>query len=204
MSLSKCKECGAKVSTKAAACPECGSPVKKKTSRLTRLVVAFIGLAVVGSIMTPPSNDRPAAPVALTLEQKQAREAELVAELKLLPASEITENLTAYQELVGLNPDSAKYPKKVAYYQGRLARYKKIQGQFSSWSGAHHLIERHVKKNLKDPDSYEHIKTRYGDNGDHIVVVMQYRAKNGFGGFAIGTAKGRCTIDGECTMLSND
>lgn len=30
MALTKCKECGNKVSTKAKACPDCGAPIKKK------------------------------------------------------------------------------------------------------------------------------------------------------------------------------
>jgi hypothetical protein len=50
MALTKCRECGEQISTKAAACPKCGAAPKKKTSLFTWLVVAFIGFAVLGSI----------------------------------------------------------------------------------------------------------------------------------------------------------
>ncbi len=201
MALIKCKDCGAKISKKATACPECGAPPKKKTSMFTWLVVVLIGVGVVGAITAPPSNKAPAGPVVLTAEQKQAREAELVAELKAIPAAEVAKNLEAYRELVTLSPGNTAYSAKVVYYEGQLVRYEQIQGQFSSWSGAHKSVERYVKKNLKDPDSYEHIQTGYNDNGDHLMVVMRYRAKNSFGGFAIESVKARCTIAGDCTVL---
>jgi hypothetical protein len=44
MALTKCKECDAEISKKAAGCPNCGAPAKKKTSRFTWLVVIFLGL----------------------------------------------------------------------------------------------------------------------------------------------------------------
>ena len=200
MALIKCKECGGDVSKKAKACPSCGAPAKKKTTRLTWLVLIFAGAVVISGIMAPPSTKKITAPVVLTVEQKQAREAELVAELKAIPAVEVKKNLEAYRELVKLNPGNEKYPIKVVYYEGKMVRYNKIQGQFS-WSGAHRSIERYVKARLKDPDSYEHIETRYNDNGDHLLVMTKYRAKNSFGGFAIETTQARCTIEGDCTLL---
>jgi len=59
----------------------------------------------------------------------------------------------------------------------------------SSWDGSHRKLTTVLKKNLKDPSSYEHISTRVtpvNTDGLHDAVVT-YRAKNGFGGFAIGT-----------------
>lgn len=200
MTLVKCKECGEKISKKATACPQCGAPPKKKTSLFTWLVVVFVGLVVVGVANQPPAS-APAAPVVLTPEQKQAREAALVGELQGIPAVEVKKNLAAYRELVTLNPGNEKYPAKVAYYEGQLVRYEQIQGQFSAWSGAHKSIERYVKQQLKDPDSYEHIETGYNDNGDHLLVITKYRAKNSFGGFAVETVQARCTIAGDCKVF---
>lgn len=34
---------------------------------------------------------------------------------------------------------------------------------------------------LKDPDSYEHIETRY----DATKAIIKFRAKNGFGGYDV-------------------
>lgn len=63
----------------------------------------------------------------------------------------------------------------------------------SAWDGAHTDVVRYVKNQLRDPSSFEHIGTKItpvNDKGEH-VLIMQYRAKNGFGGMVPGivTAK---------------
>ena len=42
MALTKCKECGAEISTKANKCPKCGAKTPKRTSLVTWLVLLFI------------------------------------------------------------------------------------------------------------------------------------------------------------------
>ncbi|MCR4302462.1 MAG: zinc-ribbon domain-containing protein, partial [Sulfuricaulis sp.] len=64
MAMTKCKECGTEVSTKAKECPKCGAPVKRKTSVLTWLVAILLGLWVVGYIARGPSNDSSVSSVA--------------------------------------------------------------------------------------------------------------------------------------------
>ena len=57
----------------------------------------------------------------------------------------------------------------------------------SGWNGAHAGVEKYVKANLRDPDSYDHIETRItpvNERGEH-ALVMKYRAKNGFGGMNV-------------------
>ena len=57
----------------------------------------------------------------------------------------------------------------------------------SGWNGAHRTLESWVKEKLRDPDSYNHIETRItpvNEKGEH-VLVMKYRAKNGFGGMNV-------------------
>lgn len=56
MAMSKCKECGTEVSTKAKQCPKCGAPVKKKTSLVTWLVGILVGLWFIGYIASDPST----------------------------------------------------------------------------------------------------------------------------------------------------
>lgn len=59
----------------------------------------------------------------------------------------------------------------------------------SNWDGSHRGITRYLERNLKDPDSYEHIETRVmpvNDNGLHFLIT-QYRAKNSFGGYVVDT-----------------
>ena len=57
----------------------------------------------------------------------------------------------------------------------------------SGWDGSHRGVEKYVKANLRDPDSYGHIETRItpvNNKGEHLLV-MKYRAKNGFGGMNV-------------------
>ena len=57
----------------------------------------------------------------------------------------------------------------------------------SGWNGSHYAIEQYVKKNLRDPDSYQHNETLITPVKDGIhTLIMTYRAKNGFGGYVPG------------------
>ncbi|MDB5252849.1 MAG: VHMLp45 [Flaviaesturariibacter sp.] len=75
-------------------------------------------------------------------------------------------------------------------------RQKTIEGGFSSWDGSHKQLEKYIKDNLNDPGSYEHIKTRYWDQDDHLVVSTEYTAKNAYGGRVRGFVKAKCALDG--------
>jgi hypothetical protein len=58
----------------------------------------------------------------------------------------------------------------------------------SPWNGSHRQTVELIKKNLKDPKSFEHIETRITpvENGNHVVFT-KYRAKNSFGGYVVET-----------------
>lgn len=61
----------------------------------------------------------------------------------------------------------------------------------SSWSGEHRAVVKWTKEQLRDPKSFEHDKTLVwpvSADGNH-QLVMQYRAKNGFGGMTSGVVK---------------
>ena len=47
MAMTKCKECGQQISSKAATCPNCGSPQIKKGGCLVQTVIALVGIGVV-------------------------------------------------------------------------------------------------------------------------------------------------------------
>lgn len=57
-----------------------------------------------------------------------------------------------------------------------------IKKQFSAWDGSHYELVRLLKENMNDADSFEHIQTRYNDDGDGLTIMMKYRGKNAFGG----------------------
>lgn len=60
---------------------------------------------------------------------------------------------------------------------------------FSAWDGAHRTLEDRVEAQLKDPDSYEHIRTQFsGTEENPTRITMTFRAKNSFGGYVVSTA----------------
>jgi hypothetical protein len=58
--------------------------------------------------------------------------------------------------------------------------------QNSAWDGSVWQVEDYLKKNLKDPKSYESIEwSKVIEDGDKYRVLHKYRAKNSFGGYVI-------------------
>lgn len=76
----------------------------------------------------------------------------------------------------------------------------------SGWDGSHSGVKSYVEKRLRDPDSFEHIETRITPVKDGIhTLVMQYRARNGFGGMTVGNAVATVrNSDCQATILSTD
>lgn len=71
-----------------------------------------------------------------------------------------------------------------------------IRKQFSSWDGSHRKLSRMIEESCRNPDSYEHIETRFRDDGNSIFVTTKYRAENGFGGMTIGNVTARVDFNG--------
>jgi hypothetical protein len=76
------------------------------------------------------------------------------------------------------------------------ARKELIERNFSSWDGSHRQLETYIKESMNDPDSYEHIETRYWDRGDYLVVMTTFRGKNAFGGVVKNSVKAKVALDG--------
>lgn len=83
-------------------------------------------------------------------------------------------------------------------------RQKRIEAQFSGWDGSHRNLEKHIKRYLNDPDSYEHSETRYNDKGTYLEVLTVYRAKNGFGAMRLGAVKAKVSLDGDILEILED
>ena len=83
----------------------------------------------------------------------------------------------------------------------------KITHQFSAFNGYHRGLVRLTEEHLKDPDSFQHINTRHWKNlkdgvfDGTITVVMEYRAKNGFGGYEIGNIAAVYDVDGNLVKI---
>jgi len=77
------------------------------------------------------------------------------------------------------------------------ARKEMIEKQFSAWDGSHIKLTRLIKDSMNDPDSYDHVKTKYWDMKDHLIVLTTFRGKNDFGGTVKNTVKAKVSLDGE-------
>jgi hypothetical protein len=71
-----------------------------------------------------------------------------------------------------------------------------VQKQFSPWDGSHPKLSNIIEKSCRNPDSYEHIETRFRDEGNYIFVVTNYRAENGFGGMSLGKVTAKVDLSG--------
>jgi hypothetical protein len=92
-----------------------------------------------------------------------------------------------------LGPEKTKSPAEIA-----LARAKEADDRtagfhcLTTWDGSHADFAYDVRSVMREPDSFEHIETRVtpvDDGGEHNII-MQYRARNGFGGMNVGEAIG--------------
>jgi hypothetical protein len=76
------------------------------------------------------------------------------------------------------------------------ARKDLIERNFSHWDGSHKKLEKYIKESMNDPNSYEHVDTRYWDRGDYLIVMTTFRGKNAFGGVVKNSVKAKAALDG--------
>ena len=50
----------------------------------------------------------------------------------------------------------------------------------SAWDGSNRELVKLVESGMNDPDSFEHVETRFTDNGDSLSLLMTFRGKNSF------------------------
>ena len=72
----------------------------------------------------------------------------------------------------------------------------------SGWNGSHRALADAVKNTMRDPDSFEVSETRISpeDTAGRHTVLMEFRAKNGFGGTNVGIATGTIR-NGDCSLI---
>lgn len=70
----------------------------------------------------------------------------------------------------------------------------------SAWDGSHPEMSREVKAMLNDPESFDHIETRYIDRGNEIDLIMKFKGTNKLGGVVTNTAK--ATINKDCNLVA--
>lgn len=80
-------------------------------------------------------------------------------------------------------------------------RKEKLQHGFNPWNGEHIQLTRLIKQNMKNPDSYDHVKTTYIDKGDYLIIETTYRGTNSFGAVVPGVAAAKADLDGNIIEL---
>lgn len=76
-----------------------------------------------------------------------------------------------------------------------------IESQFSTWDGSHRKLERYIKNQLNDSDSYQHIETRYNPDITPMQVATKFRAKNAYGALMINHVLAQVTDEGEVIRI---
>lgn len=84
---------------------------------------------------------------------------------------------------------------------GSSTRADRIKSQFSAWDGSHRALVSAVKEQMNDPGSFEHVETRYVDKSDHLLVIMRFRGRNGFGGVVTQTVSAKIDMSGNIIHL---
>ncbi len=98
------------------------------------------------------------------------------------------------QEKIG----EQKYQQSLTQAQkDSIAKQEKVNKSFSAWDGSHNNLVKYVKDRMNDPNSFEHVSTKYWIIGETIVVLMVYRGKNAFGGVITENIKAETNIEGE-------
>ena len=73
----------------------------------------------------------------------------------------------------------------------------KIKISNSPWDGSVYQVEKYLKANLKDPDSYEGMEWgKVIENNSNFIVRHKYRARNSFGGYVVEEYIFTLNIDG--------
>ena len=74
-------------------------------------------------------------------------------------------------------------PKLSKFQNDSIKHHNHVIKQFSSWSGEHYNSVKLIKKSMNDPESYDHVETKYTDlSKNGLKVFTKFRGKNLYGG----------------------
>lgn len=79
----------------------------------------------------------------------------------------------------------------------KIQGQKPLSSQFNPWDGSHINLTEHIKNSMHDPDSYEHVETKYWEVGSGVIVVLtEFRGKNSFGAKVKQSIKAEVDLEG--------
>lgn len=78
----------------------------------------------------------------------------------------------------------------------KKARTDSLNNGFDHTDGSNIGLVKYVKDNLNDANSFEHVSTKYWDDGSYLRINMKYRAKNGYGAYMLSFIKADVDLAG--------
>ena len=214
-----CPRCGVAYKAK--------TPPLKNDYRFWGAVVAVLFLLQVFSSVLKKTKTPEPAPIARVVAPapKPMTEDEIlekivnIEELSGIGVEEFREMRRLYSMLAQKNKSIKMYQQKVIELDAQIAkmdaedaaedavyaakqqalkdREASIRRQFTAWDGSHILFTSMIKSMMKNPDSYDHVETRWWTQKDYIYVETTYRGTNSFGAIVPTTTGARFTIGGK-------
>lgn len=172
-----------------------GLAVSKPLKYISVLVLLGAGFAIVNPIRAQKSADEKKIAEAKAAEKQKQ---EQLAYEKLSPAAKDSVK-RAKAKAEQLAKEQLAQADKLA---AKKERAGKLKEQFSAYDGSHRGVEKYIKAHMNDPDSYEHVSTRYVDKGDYLSVMTQFRGKNALGAKVLSTAVAKVDLSGNVLELT--
>ncbi len=179
ISFTRCPKCGKSYRDDRASCPHCSPPEPKERGRLQRFITDCNG-----QIRS-----------WLDLKKKKILPQSIIIVISLcIP-------IIFFHWLSNISNQQIAQPLPKQSYQE--SRDEKIKKQFSAWDGSHIKLTEYIKGIMNDPDSYQHVETKYWDKGDYLIVFTQFRGKNMFGGVVKNGCLAKVSINGNILHVFN-
>ena len=80
---------------------------------------------------------------------------------------------------------------------------KKIEKGFNSWNGTHRELTKQIKEMMNDPDSLEHLETKYLTFRDYMIVIVEFRGKNAFGAIVKDKVRAKVSYEGDVLEITS-
>lgn len=104
--------------------------------------------------------------------------------------------------IVNILPDNVKKSIEVDVKKSIDESFKRIEtmktdvdSQFSSLDGSHIKLSEYIKSNMNNPDSYEHVETKFKESKDFLLVITKIRGENNFGAIITTTYEAKCNLN---------
>jgi hypothetical protein len=167
-------------------------------SKPIKYIAVILPLLAAAFIIIPKQEAKAAAEkAAAAASAAEKKKQEQLAYARLTPAAKDSIKKAAAREEKAVKAQAAR----AAEYASKKERREKVEAQFSAYDGSHPAVERAIKTRMNDPDSYEHVTTRFKDEGTYILVYTQFRGKNAFNAKVMSVATAKVDFSGNVVDL---